>query len=107
MCKGICSLWAIMMCCASLCALDSQREDIRGYLIADYSTLQRTDTAPQPHDDELRQHLETWAASKKAEDSLGVAGAHKKREYMQDYADYIAKPPIFYERKALQSRIRP
>lgn len=63
--------------------------------------------ATPSRDDELHRHLESFSAARSEEDALGLAGAHKKRQHMQDYADYISKPPIFYNRGILQSRERP
>lgn len=80
-------------------------------IAADHSTLENLSLSPAaplpPHDDELHQHLKQWSASTKQENTLGLGSAHKKHDRMQDYADYISKPSVFYDRRILRSRDHP
>ena len=97
----------------SLCARDTHTHLPHFYTIEHSAShnlspynLSLPSTTPQ-RDDELQRHLESFSAARSEEDALGLAGAHKKRQHMQDYADYISKPPIFYDRGILRSRERP
>ncbi|HIV49885.1 hypothetical protein [uncultured Helicobacter sp.] len=101
MCREFCLLWVMMMFFANLYGLDSKDEEIREHIIADYSTLQQAEdtTTSQPHyDEELHRHLKSFNASQREEDTLGLAGEHKKYEQMSDFTDHISKPSILYER---------
>lgn len=64
----------------------------------DYSHLQYLDSQEDSYDVELQQHLELWESLKdEDEDMLGLGKPYKKYEFIQDYTNYLSKPPLFYE----------